>query len=279
MDQFLTQRQGYCEQFAGTYAAMARLLGLPARVAVGFTSGTKEADGRYHVSGKEAHAWPEVYLAGYGWVAFEPTPGRGQPGAEAYTDVPAAQAAEAPVDTVPTAAAPSDTVAPSTETTEPATVAPVAPVSNERPWLPATLVLALPVLAYLVGVPLANRRRRRRRRAEAVTPADRVLVAWEDVEEDLAAVGLARRPSETAPEYAHRVSRSAGPAGPPLVNLADDMSAAAWSSGGVATEVAVRAETGAAAIGRELDARSTVRERAAKALDPRRLRLRSSRKR
>jgi hypothetical protein len=57
------------------------------------------------------------------------------------------------------------------------------------------------------------------------------------------------------------------------------MSAAAWSSGGVATEVAVRAETGAAAIGRELDARSTVRERAAKALDPRRLRLRSSRKR
>ncbi|MGH9266384.1 MAG: DUF3488 and transglutaminase-like domain-containing protein, partial [Acidimicrobiales bacterium] len=69
MDQFLSSRQGYCEQFAGTYAAMARALGLPARVAVGFTAGTLGGDGRWHVTGKEAHAWPEVYLSGYGWVA------------------------------------------------------------------------------------------------------------------------------------------------------------------------------------------------------------------
>src|SRR5206468_2365908 len=82
MDRFLAQKQGYCEQFAGTFAAMARFLKLPARVAVGFTAGTLGADGRWHVTGKEAHAWPEVYLTGYGWVAFEPTPGRGLPGAE-----------------------------------------------------------------------------------------------------------------------------------------------------------------------------------------------------
>ncbi len=94
MDQFLASKQGYCEQFAGTYAAMARSLGLPARVAVGFTAGTQDADGRWHVTGKEAHAWPEVYLSGYGWVAFEPTPGRGLPGAEDYTNVAPAQAAD-----------------------------------------------------------------------------------------------------------------------------------------------------------------------------------------
>jgi len=74
---FLQDRVGYCEQFAGTFAAMARSVGLPSRVAVGFTPGAVGADGRYHVTDREAHAWPEVYISGYGWVAFEPTPGRG----------------------------------------------------------------------------------------------------------------------------------------------------------------------------------------------------------
>src|SRR5439155_1388220 len=82
MERFLfVSRRGYCEQFAGTYAAMARAVGLPSRVAVGFTPGVLARDGKYHVSGRYAHAWPEVYVDGYGWVAFEPTPGRGAPGA------------------------------------------------------------------------------------------------------------------------------------------------------------------------------------------------------
>ena len=96
IDSFLSQRRGYCEQFAGTYAAFARSVGLPSRVAVGFTPGDLGADGLYHVKGKHAHAWPEVYLSGIGWVAFEPTPGRGEPGAEGYTGVPAEQDGGAP---------------------------------------------------------------------------------------------------------------------------------------------------------------------------------------
>jgi len=273
MDQFIAQRQGYCEQFAGTYAAMARLLGLPARVAVGFTSGTRAADGRWHVTGKEAHAWPEVYLSGYGWVAFEPTPGRGLPGAEAYTDVPAAQATQTPVQTAPEAALPEETAEPSTDVADPAP-APLDQDGPGRPWLPVVVVLALGV-TYAVGVPPANRQRRRRRRAAAGTPAARVLVAWADAEEDLSAAGLGQRPYETATEFARRVCRSAGPAGPSLVRLADDTSAASWSSGGVATDVAVRAEAEADAIARELSAQATVRDRVAKALDPRPL-LRSA---
>ena len=77
LESFLfTERQGYCEQFAGAFAAMARSIGLPARVAVGFTPGDVDAADPtlYHVKGKHAHAWPEVYLTGYGWVLFEPTP-------------------------------------------------------------------------------------------------------------------------------------------------------------------------------------------------------------
>ncbi|MCB0972130.1 MAG: transglutaminase domain-containing protein, partial [Acidimicrobiales bacterium] len=61
---FLEAREGYCEQFAGTYAAMARSLGMPARVAVGFTPGDVDDEDpqRYAVRGRNAHAWPEVWF-------------------------------------------------------------------------------------------------------------------------------------------------------------------------------------------------------------------------
>ncbi len=91
IEAFLRQRVGYCEQFAGTFAGMARSLGVPARVAVGFTPGVAQADGTHAVLGKNAHAWPEVWFDGLGWVPFEPTPGRGAPGAESYTGLAAAQ--------------------------------------------------------------------------------------------------------------------------------------------------------------------------------------------
>ena len=79
-------RVGYCEQFAGAFAAMARAVGLPARVAVGFTPGQPDplTPGRYVVRGENAHAWPEVYLAGIGWVGFEPTPGEVWPGVSTF---------------------------------------------------------------------------------------------------------------------------------------------------------------------------------------------------
>lgn len=87
METFLRDRIGYAEQFAGTYAAMMRSLGIPARVAVGFTPGTDAGEQRASVLGKHAHAWPEVWFDGLGWVPFEPTPGRGAPGAEGSTNV------------------------------------------------------------------------------------------------------------------------------------------------------------------------------------------------
>ena len=77
MESFLRDRIGYAEQFAGTYAAMMRTLGIPARVAVGFTAGENAGDQGALVLGKHAHAWPEVWFDGLGWVPFEPTPGVG----------------------------------------------------------------------------------------------------------------------------------------------------------------------------------------------------------
>lgn len=75
---FVTRtKAGYCQHFAGAMAAMARMLGIPARVAVGFTSGTRDEDGQWVVTDHEAHAWVEIWFAGVGWVPFDPTPGRG----------------------------------------------------------------------------------------------------------------------------------------------------------------------------------------------------------
>ncbi len=69
-------KQGYCQQFAGAMALMLRFVGIPSRVAVGFTSGTWKDD-VWTVTDREAHAWVEVWFEGYGWLPFDPTPGGG----------------------------------------------------------------------------------------------------------------------------------------------------------------------------------------------------------
>jgi protein-glutamine gamma-glutamyltransferase len=76
---FLESKQGYCQQFAGTMALMLRFLGIPARVAAGFTSGSYDDDkNEWTVTDHNAHTWVEAYFPGYGWIPFDPTPNRGQ---------------------------------------------------------------------------------------------------------------------------------------------------------------------------------------------------------
>jgi transglutaminase-like putative cysteine protease len=76
LEEFLRDRVGYCEQFSASMALMATSLGIRSRVVVGFTPGSPTGQrGTYDVSAQNAHAWPELWFAGIGWVAFEPTPG------------------------------------------------------------------------------------------------------------------------------------------------------------------------------------------------------------
>jgi len=84
---FVTRtRAGYCQHFAGAMALMLRYLGIPARVAAGFTSGAFDPDkndssrGLWRVNDHNAHAWVDVWFKGYGWQPFDPTPGRGNLG-------------------------------------------------------------------------------------------------------------------------------------------------------------------------------------------------------
>ena len=67
--------EGYCDYFASAMAVMARAVGIPARVAAGYSQGEYNPEtGAYRVREKDAHAWVEVYFPRYGWVEFEPTP-------------------------------------------------------------------------------------------------------------------------------------------------------------------------------------------------------------
>ncbi|GAB3036217.1 DUF3488 and transglutaminase-like domain-containing protein [Parafrigoribacterium mesophilum] len=80
---FLEVKQGYCIHFASAMTVMARSLGIPARMAVGFLPGiatTNRTEGRtiFRVTTHELHTWPELYFEGVGWVRFEPTVSRGE---------------------------------------------------------------------------------------------------------------------------------------------------------------------------------------------------------
>jgi transglutaminase-like putative cysteine protease len=80
MSVFLQQQVGFCQQFAATMAMMARILGIPSRIVVGFLQPSDDdGHGNYVMTTKDVHAWPELYFEGVGWVKFEPTPGRAAP--------------------------------------------------------------------------------------------------------------------------------------------------------------------------------------------------------
>ncbi len=273
------ERRGYCEQFAGAFAVMARAVGLPTRVAVGFTPGELGSDGRYHVRGLNAHAWPEVYVDGAGWVAFEPTPGRGAPGAS-YTGVPEAQARPDNPITATTAPPTSTTVAPPTtvpvppeDSAQPADVsdekgAPLGGPAKAIPVVVATVILA----AALAAVPLAKAARRRRRRLSATSAQDRVLVAWAEAAESLAQAGAPRRADETLYEHATRAGRAAGlpaPAARALTDLAGAATAASYQRRPLEGRVATRATAAATAVEQAVKEQASKPERLRRALDPR----------
>lgn len=290
LEQFLFEvKRGFCQQFAGSFAAMARAIGLPARVAVGFTPGEEDAaePGLYHVRGKYAHAWPEVWIAGFGWVPFEPTPGRGAPGSEAYTGVAEEQVApDNPNQSVrPTSTTIADdgNSEPSAPTTAPTIDEPSGDAgavgSLESPgwlerndkWLVTAGLVALAAgLAYLAGMPLGRRLRRRlRRRRAADDPVARVRLAWRESAEAVSLLGFVQRPSETDTEFARRVAPTVAPTH--YASLADTAQAATYSADGVSDEEATKAVDAAAAIEAATRHQTTRRQRIGAALDPRTL--------
>ncbi|MGW2646161.1 transglutaminase TgpA family protein [Streptomyces sp. NPDC001393] len=110
---FLKKKQGFCVHFSFAMAAMARTLGIPARVAVGFAPGTPQADGTVAVNQKDAHAWPELYFEGVGWTRFEPTPTRGTMPSYTQSDTPGSSLPDQSLPSHQSSTAPSAAASPS----------------------------------------------------------------------------------------------------------------------------------------------------------------------
>jgi transglutaminase-like putative cysteine protease len=205
---FLEGRRGYCEQFAASMAIMARVLGIPARVAVGYLRGEETQPGFWVVRAQDAHAWPELYFDGIGWVRFEPTPGLRTGPAPDYSRPDATS--EVP-DSLQN---PVDATAPDTE---PGGVAPLdSPVEqggaagatpSRLPLLAAVLALVLlAVVPVLAGV-LARRRRWGRVGDDPRLAAE---AAWAEVQDAAWEVGHPSNPAQTVRVAADDLSATAG---------------------------------------------------------------------
>jgi transglutaminase-like putative cysteine protease len=246
---FLRNGVGYCEQFAGTFAAMMRTLGHPSRVAVGFTSGVEVAAGTFSVEGRHAHAWPEVWFDGLGWVAFEPTPGRGAPGAESYTGLPAQQdtsgdegAAQefSPDDNAPPTTLPRDPAVGEFELDlpeefgDPTGGSGGGPVDRtaDRSGIDLRILVALAVGGMAVAAPAVVRRVRGR---EGRRPPERELARlWRQSIEALRDAGVPVRPSQTPLETASVTARTFPIVARPVTLLADAVTTAMYRPEGAA---------------------------------------------
>jgi transglutaminase-like putative cysteine protease len=186
LEQFLlVSKRGFCQQFSASMAVLARIVQIPARVAVGFTHGVHQPDGSWLVTTHDAHAWPELFFSGFGWLPFEPTP---RNDGQAITPVFArTNSSGEPSDVGPKTPDPKPSTAPSLSAadrkqldkpTPPATLPVAKPKHTHRSWwwlVPAVLALLLPVPG------LARAIERRRRWKLAGTGAQKAHAAWSEL--------------------------------------------------------------------------------------------------
>jgi hypothetical protein len=231
----ISDRVGYCEQFAASMAVLARMVGIPSRVAIGYTGGVQVGD-RWEVGTNDSHSWPELYFEGVGWLPFEPTPsgaaGQGSARVPAYaeprpTPTPGTSSTPTPGATSSSADEPQSPTARRNirELDREGTVATGAlPPDDSMPLIgkigigAAALVLVLLIPA---GLRLITRNRRVRSlgwkvsqpsdelTARMVSGRDQVTVAaaWAELDDVLYDYGMARETSETPRALARRLTQ------------------------------------------------------------------------
>lgn len=203
LDQFLFDtRRGYCEQFASSMAVLVRAIGVPARVAIGFTPGSRDTNGDWVITNRDAHAWPEVWFPNAGWVRFEPTPRDDSaevtpdysipppPGSDSTTGPSTSSAAER--DTGPNRSS-ANAAQSNPSTSVPADQPTVAMSAGGVGWGwdlgGAAAVLGVALLAG----PALIRLLRRRRRLSGTDPA----AAWRELSDTATDLGLGVGPTES----------------------------------------------------------------------------------
>lgn len=214
---FLTEgeggKTGYCEQFAAAMAVLARSLGIPARVAVGFLEPQNIGPGTWEYSAWDLHSWPELFFPGSGWVRFEPTPPGRASGVPGYTTarvdatdatggpgVPR-QSDELPARGESTGPSPSETDAAGSD----------GGAGSSFPWLPVLATAGgLLVTGLLLLLPRTLRQGRARRRRGAGPEA-----AWAELRDTAVDLGVPWPPDRSPRETRDRlVGHLGAPVGP-----------------------------------------------------------------
>ncbi|UKF30832.1 transglutaminase TgpA family protein [Clavibacter phaseoli] len=273
--EFLRVRSGYCVHFASAMAIMAREAGIPSRVAVGYLPGDQVGrDGdliTYRVGSHDLHSWPELYFSGIGWIAFEPTPGRGQA-------APYAQPSAAPT----TAPTPSATPSAPTEATPSATPAPTASAAPGAsgaagvriPWAAlGTAALVLLVLA-LLAAPALLRRARRSGRLRALEAGDAPPgTAWREAEDQAVDLGIRVPDTESPRELGRRLQGDDPSLADPVALLVGARERERFARAGVPVDARAGAAQAAAlvALGDALRARAGRADRILASVAPRSL--------
>lgn len=234
----IREHRGYAEQHAAAFAVLARVRGFPSRIAVGYLLGpdTEGGRGAFTITQARAHAWPEIYLKGIGWVPFEPT------------DISNLTRQE-PVDAASADAGPAaDVAADVTDQPAPSAAAPI-PLLDSRSsgggGIRGFLLWALlALLALVMATPPAivgEKRRRRWRRRVARTPDQRIAGAWREARDRLWEWGVSPDRSRSAAE----VANDARVLGPHVADVTDAlgslMSAATFGRHGATEADAARA--------------------------------------
>lgn len=261
LEEFLLDtRVGYCQQFATAFALLARDLGFPTRVVVGFLPGQTDiaTPDNYVVTGNETHAWPEVLFEGYGWIRFEPTP-RQEASAPLYTvegvesDPATIAGAEAPTgsrggsgvaegnqnDALNRALDPDER-----RDRRAAREAAAAERMNDE-WRESfgrlALILLVIAVAFSIGVPAIKRARVEARYRRARDTRDVAAAAFAEFEQSAGDLAAARNRGESAARYAARVSKIAAIPQAPVIRLASIYEAAEYAPADISPEVASEA--------------------------------------
>ncbi|MGZ5298966.1 MAG: DUF3488 and transglutaminase-like domain-containing protein [Actinomycetota bacterium] len=224
-----TTKRGFCQQFASAMAVMLRTLEFPSRVAIGFTPGQQDPDtGAWHVTTSELHSWVEVLFPTYGWLAFEPTPGRTNPVADGYQHpsvscapgtpgCPATEGgggAEAPGATGNADGLPRQLQnLARREFSAGLPLSPLPPreaVGDRGMRVPAGVVilflLALSLVVALAIPPVRALRRRAKLRRAGREPRALILATYDVFAERAADLGHPKTPGETLEEYRRRLA-------------------------------------------------------------------------
>ena len=261
---FLDKKAGYCVHFASAMAVMARTIGIPSRVAVGFQPGAASSlqnTTTYTVSSHDLHAWPELFFEDVGWLRFEPTPGRGilpdysTPAAVDDPTTPQNEGATpAPTSTSTPGAAP---IRPDEQGVDPNAGGASGAAANPLP----IVLLSLLGLIVLGGfAPVVIRNIVRSRRMSAIRHGrDPAAAAWAELRDTARDYGWAAPETETPRDFADRLAVVLSSDREMISGLRSDVEESAFAPPGRGTPSIDELRAVRRAIARTVDRRDRLR--------------------